>query len=83
MGNFVRALSYPGPCAISFIDKNPVKIINSCLIPNAPDYIGTPGTILERSDDSFIVKTKDSYIKITQWESSIRIYNGLRFKTGT
>ena len=81
--NFVRALTYPGPCAISFIDKNPVKIVNSSLVSNAPDYIGIPGTILERSDDCFIVKTKDSYIKITQWESSIRIYNGLRFKTGT
>ncbi len=80
--NFIRALSYPGPCATSFIDKNPIKIVDSCLIPNAPSYIGTPGMILEKNDEWFLVKTKDSYIKITKWESSIRIYNGLRFKKG-
>ncbi len=80
--NFIRALSYPGPCATSFIDDNPIKIVNSSLIPFAPEYIGIPGTILEKNDEWFLVKTKDSYIKITQWESSSKIYNGLRFKKG-
>ena len=77
--NFVRALSYPGPCATTFIEKNPVKIIKSSLVNSAPKYIGIPGTVLEKNENWFLVKTIDSYIKITEWESSRNIYNGLRF----
>mgnify|MGYP001277470632 CR=1 FL=1 len=77
--NFVRALSYPGPCATTFIEKTPIKIIKSSLVNNAPKYIGIPGTVLEKNENWFLVKTIDSYIKITEWESSRNIYNGLRF----
>tara|TARA_Y200000002_G_scaffold382263_1_gene398741 strand:+ start:1761 stop:2654 length:894 start_codon:yes stop_codon:yes gene_type:complete len=80
--NFVRALSYPGPCATTFIEKNPIKIIKSSLVNNASKYIGIPGTVLEKNQNWFLVKTIDSYIKITEWDSSSNIYNGLRFSEG-
>ena len=77
--NFIRALTLPGPCAQTLVDKIYIKIINSEFISNAPNYIGIPGTVLETFDNSFLVKTKDSYIKILDWESDIKIFTGLRF----
>ena len=77
--NFIRALTLPGPCAQALVDKKYIKIINSEFISKAPKYIGIPGTVLETFDNSFLVKTKDSYIKILDWESDIKIYTGLRF----
>ena len=38
--NFIRALTYPGPCATSFINNQKIKIIKASLIYNAPVYIG-------------------------------------------
>ena len=81
--NFIRALTYPGPCAISYDQLKPVKILKSVLLDNSPTYKGIPGSVLEVNRDSFIVKTKDSHLKILKWESNRPIYRGLRFNKGS
>lgn len=77
--NFIRALTLPGPCAQTFTKKDSIKIIDSKIVSNAPNYIGIPGTVLRTFDNSFLVKTKDSYIKVLKWESKYKIFTGLRF----
>ena len=78
--NFIRALTYPGPCATSFINNQKIKIIKASLIYNAPVYIGIPGCIIEVKKDSFLIKTKDSYLKILEWETNQTLKIGLRLK---
>ena len=76
--NFVRALTKPGPEARTFIDGVEVLINRVELIPDAPTYKATPGAILKKEDDSLLVKTGDSFIKITQWSSSRKLKTGDR-----
>ena len=71
--NFIRAVTYPGPCACSFNKGNKIKFLSSELIPNAPVYKGIPGQILVKADDYLLIKTKDSYIKITQYEGTVKV----------
>tara|TARA_B100001057_G_C22826782_1_gene941754 strand:- start:628 stop:1521 length:894 start_codon:yes stop_codon:yes gene_type:complete len=78
--NFIRALTLPGPCAITYIGNKKIKLLNSIEISNAPVYKGIPGGILEFGDGYFLVKTKDTYIKIIDWESEVRLSRGLRFQ---
>ena len=77
--NFVRALTTPGPCAISYIEDHSIKIISVCLIKNAPIYKGIPGAIISLNSDYLILKTKDSYIKVTEFNSPITLKIGMRF----
>lgn len=66
--NFVRAISLPGPYAQTMLGEQTVLIQRASLISNAPEYIGTPGEIVGRVEDSLIVKTGDSSIKLTKYE---------------
>ena len=77
--NFIRALTYPGPAARTKIEGNEIKILKSDLINNAPDYIGIPGTLLFKDENGFLVKTQDSFIRITKWESPKKLRVGMRF----
>lgn len=77
--NFIRALTTPGPLAETHIDNCKVKIIKSILLESAPSYKAIPGAILSREDGGFLVKTGDSYLKIVEWESSVKIRAGERF----
>ena len=77
--NFVRALNKPGPLASTNLDEHTVRIAKTELIPDAPDYKCIPGAILARDSKGFLVKTGDSYIRITEWLSDIRLSVGRRF----
>ncbi|GFI08914.1 methionyl-tRNA formyltransferase [Lachnospiraceae bacterium] len=70
--NFIRALTYPGPCACSFIEGRRIKMISAELVPGAPSYKGIPGQVLIKTKEFCLVKTKDSYIKITDYEGRIK-----------
>lgn len=74
--NFIRAISKPGPMATTFIDKNKVQINKSKLVNDAPNYIGTVGQLLAKTADGFLVKTKDSFIEISE------IYSEIKLKVG-
>tara|TARA_B110000027_G_C16113489_1_gene298983 strand:+ start:267 stop:1160 length:894 start_codon:yes stop_codon:yes gene_type:complete len=70
--NFIRAICSPGPVARSFVNNKEIKINKAEYLKDASNYKGITGTILNKSNDSFLVKTKDSFIKITEFE-----YNGV------
>jgi methionyl-tRNA formyltransferase len=80
--NFVRALSSPGPLATTYIDNTIVKINKVKLVEDAPRYINIPGQILSKTDEGFLVKTKDSFIEIQEIETETIIRVGNRFKRG-
>lgn len=78
--NFVRALSHPGVGAETALDGFPVKINKIELVPGAPIYKGISGSILAKDGNSFLVKTGDSYVKVIEWSSTVRLRAGARFK---
>ena len=78
--NFVRALSEPGPRALTSINSVPVMISKVELIPGAPIYKGVPGAVLAKEQNGFLVKTGDSYVKLTEWLSATRLRAGVRFQ---
>ena len=80
--NFIRALTRPGIGATSYMDGKEVKIYKAELVDGAHKYINTPGQILMKTDDNFIVKTKDTIIKITDYEYKGKVKVGARFSSG-
>lgn len=77
--NFVRALSYPGPLAHTNLNGGLVRIVRVQLIDDAPQYKCVPGALLAKDDDGFLVKTGDTYIRIVEWNSDIKLFSGGRF----
>ena len=77
--NFVRAISFPGPGATCYLNNNEVKINKLKFFTNAPVYKGIPGSILAKHGNGFLVKTKDSYVYLTDWESHVPLRVGDRF----
>ena len=77
--NFVRAISRPGPSAKTFINKKEIKINKVELVDNAPKYKSIVGAVVGVSPLGFTVKTKDSYIKVTEFDFSGKIKIGDRF----
>ena len=77
--NFVRAISKPGPRAITYINKKEIKINKVEIVDNAPKYKSIVGAVINVSPVDFTVKTKDSYIKVTEYEFNGKIKIGDRF----
>lgn len=86
--NFIRALNTPDLGALAQIKKQDeiinIRIFKSHLIENAPSYIATPGAIvgvIAHSKDmpTLIVKTQDSTLALTRYESSYTPRLGDRF----
>jgi methionyl-tRNA formyltransferase len=78
--NFVRAICKPGPCAQTFINKKKMKINKVELVDKAINYKSVVGTIVNINPTNFIVKTKDSFIKITEFEFDGNLKIGDRFE---
>jgi methionyl-tRNA formyltransferase len=64
--NFIRAICIPGPSAQTTVNGVVVSINASRLIEGAPEYKNTPGQILKRTEEGYLVKTRDSFIEITE-----------------
>ena len=79
--NFIRSISSPGPMARTFINGVEIKINKAEIVTGAYTYKCIEGAILNIDVTGFIVKTKDSFIKITQYISDIDIKIGDRFET--
>jgi methionyl-tRNA formyltransferase len=77
--NFVRAICSPGPMARAFIDEKEIKINKVELIEGAPVYKCIVGTILNKDINGFLVKTKDSFVKVVEFEYDGKIKVGDRF----
>jgi methionyl-tRNA formyltransferase len=78
--NFIRALSYPGPSAITFFKNEEIRISECAYITDAPVYKGIAGAILNVQADGFLVKTADSYVKILEWDGNFDPKIGNRLK---
>ncbi|WP_440682496.1 methionyl-tRNA formyltransferase [Cysteiniphilum halobium] len=77
--NFIRAICSPGPQAHAYINDVEMKINKVELIPDAPTYKGICGAVLHKSVDSFIVKTRDSFIKVVEFDYDGKLKIGDRF----
>ncbi len=76
--NFVRAICSPGPSARCYLGSSEIKVNKVEFFPDAPSYIGIPGAVLTKNRASFLVKTLDSYVRVTDWESDKKIKVGDR-----
>jgi methionyl-tRNA formyltransferase len=78
--NFVRATCCPAPMARAVLNGIEMKINKVEYIENAPKYKCVVGTILNKEEDSsFLVKTQDTFVKITEYEYDGKIKIGDRF----
>lgn len=77
--NFVRAICSPGPMARAFIAGKEMKINKVIELKKAVDYRCIVGAILHIDKDGFLVKTKDSFVKIVEFEFDGKIKIGDRF----
>lgn len=78
--NFVRSICSPGPKARAFLNDKEMKINKIQYIDEAPVYKCINGAILNKDDKGFFVKTKDSFIKVTEFEYDGKIKVGDRFE---
>lgn len=76
--NFVRAICTPGPRAVAYLNGEPVFINKVKYCSKYPNYKGTNGQILGKIDGMPILKTKDSYVLIEEYESEIKLKTGDR-----
>ena len=77
--NFVRAFCFPGLIAGSFINKKEMKINKVELINTSVSKNYIAGTIINKSLDSFTVKTKDNCLKVTDFNYDGMLKVGDRF----
>ncbi len=66
--------------ARSFIKNNEIMINKVELIPTAPKYKNIIGAVIGIEKNTLVVKTKDSFIKITEYYSNKEIKTGDRFE---
>ena len=74
--NFVRAICKPGPMARAYLNKKEMRINKVEYLNDASEYKCIVGAILQKDKSGFLVKTNDSFIKITEFD-----YDG-KFKVG-
>lgn len=82
--NFVRAITHPGPCAITTL--NGVKVsIKKCEIPASnPSYIGIPGQVVGVTESDLSIKTGDGIIIVRKACMELKNQNisiGMRFSS--
>lgn len=78
--NFVRAITSPGPRATTTLNGKIIKIKSVRMIEDAVTYIGIVGQIIGKLDGMPIVKTADTSIIITEYESEDILKVGDRFQ---
>ncbi len=74
--NFIRAICKPGPMATTTFNGQEVKINKAIIINQAPTYIGTPGQLIAKTKQGFLIKTSDSFIEISEIETNIKLKVG-------
>lgn len=66
--NFVRALTKPGPGAVTFAEGHKVTIYKVREVLEAPHYKNIDGLVLEKTKKGFYIKTEDSLIELLEYE---------------
>jgi methionyl-tRNA formyltransferase len=64
---FVRALVPPGPGARTLWKDQLYAVLALAKVAGARAYIGAPGEVIGRDGDGVLVKTGDSFVRITLW----------------
>lgn len=80
--NFIRSICSPGPKATTTYKGSEAKINKAQIVELAPSYKGTPGQIIGKTSNGWLVKTQDSFIEICEIElpAGIKLSVGERFK---
>lgn len=76
--NFVRAVCQPGPEARTWRGPSELRINRVEMVPDALTYVGIPGAVLRVDGPTFLVKTADSFVRVTQWSGVDRVRIGDR-----
>lgn len=76
--NFIRAICEPGPMARSHYGEKLLSINSAVYFTNAPQYIGKPGQVLSKTNEGYLIKTKDSFIEIREVSHKLTIGKVLR-----
>jgi methionyl-tRNA formyltransferase len=77
--NFVRAITLPGPVARTYLNEGEIKILKVDFLKDAPLFRGIPGSIIGSSSLGLQVKTKDSFVNVSNWISPVKPRIGDRF----
>lgn len=78
--NFVRAICRPGPQARTHLNGVEIKINKVNFFSSATKYKGIPGSVIGIDDGTFLVKTLDSFVSVTDWSGCPLPKIGDRFK---
>lgn len=78
----IRAVSRPYPGAFSHYDGTHLVTFWRAEMEENPHYIGFPGQIAEKREDSFAVLCRDGLLRVTDWtcETPFRMFVGHRFR---
>lgn len=76
--NFIRALVSPGPIATTYVRGYEVKISKAEMVAGAKKYINTVGQVVGKDKDTFMVKTADTILRITEYTCDTKIVLGDR-----
>lgn len=78
--NFIRALCFPGPKAISWIEGKKISINKARMIPGAHKYKNIEGQVLGKTDGGLIIKTGDTVLEVLEYdyEGIVRIGDRLQ-----
>ena len=77
--NFIRAICPPGPSARTHLNGREIKLNKAEMVMDAPVYKGIPGSVVGKDKNSFLIKTRDSFLRIVDWEFEGNIQIGDRF----
>ena len=77
----IRALSVPGPQAVSWINGEKIKINQARLVPGAHQYKNIEGQVIGKSKEGFFVKTADTMLEIIEFTYKNKIRIGDRLKS--
>ncbi len=67
INNFIRGITFPGPCARTFYGTNEIMIIKSELVAEKIKSDSINGTVLKSQQGKFLVKTKDACLLVTSF----------------
>lgn len=78
--NFIRALCNPGPQATSWINGKIISINKARMVSGACSYKNIVGQVIGRTQDGFLIKTKDTILEIIEYTYDGKIKVGDRLK---
>lgn len=84
--NLVRAIAPPGPGARTVLNGGSIVVTKAELIPQAPEYIDRPGTVVGTDSEGIIMKTGDTTLKVTEiadWDGEVVNPRTPRLRIGT